>query len=94
MGTWGHAEWLFVGAPRIHRMSGLNRAMQVHGAVEVVQCRSHYGIVMSWGQECITSGMFVGLKCALFDVLFGCVGLCGGLLCMGVCMWIVVLAKC
>ena len=37
---------------------------------------------------------FLCLKCGLFDVLLGCVGLCGDLSFVGVCMWIVVVVMC
>jgi hypothetical protein len=58
-------------APKMLRMSGCNRAMNVHVLGEHVHCSNHYGIVIIWGcvvtiadiSEGITPCMFVGLEC-------------------------------
>lgn len=42
---------LFVEAPIIHSMYGLNIARHVHGVLGHVHWSSHCGIVMSWGLE-------------------------------------------
>ena len=79
------------GAPSIHIMSSLSRAMHVHVLGRHVHCINHTEIVMSWARLCWFLAFtrystlcvcWIGV-CRLFDVLISCVVTCKGILCVG-----------
>lgn len=94
--------YLCTPSPRIHRKLGLNWAMHVDVLERHVHCIDCFGIVMSWGWLCqlvaftrynILYVCSIGV-CGLFGVQLCYVRLCKGLLCVGECMWRVIVAMC